>query len=442
MYKILVIEDDKVLNKTMCEFLNKFNYKTFCVHRGFEGLEMAKNERPDLVLLDLRLPDVNGMDLIEKIKKYTDEVIIITAHGDISDAVKATKLGVYNFLEKPVDLKLLMSEINRATETINLKREIKKLKEKLNEFPEFIGKSLVIEDIKDKINLIANKNIPVLITGESGTGKDIVAQYIHRISGRDKFISVNCGAIPHDLFESELFGYEKGAFTGAEKEKPGKFELAHGGTLFLDEIGELPKNMQVKLLRVLETKEVERIGSTKPIKVDVRIIAATNRDLSKMIDEGNFREDLYFRLSVFQINIPPLKEHKEDIPLLVKYFIHKANEEFNTQIKGINPDVLDIFMKYSWPGNIRELKNIVYSMIAISNSDILDKSLLPENLKEDENFEYIKLPLGLALDEVEKRYIYKTLEYNNFNKTQSAKILGITKMTLFSKLKKWGDLNE
>ncbi|SHF14500.1 two-component system, NtrC family, response regulator HydG [Marinitoga hydrogenitolerans DSM 16785] len=437
MSKILVIEDDNILNKTMCEFLNKFNYKTICAMRGLEGLDLAKKELPDLVILDLRLPDVNGMDLIERLKKFTEEIIIITAHGDVADAVKAIKLGVYNFLEKPVDLKVLINEVNRSLETVNLKKEIEKLKQKLNNIPELIGKSRFVEQIKEKINLIANKNIPILITGESGTGKEVVAQAIYKISNSKKFIAVNCGAIPPELFESELFGYEKGAFTGADHSKQGKFELADNGTLFLDEIGELPKNMQVKLLRVLETKEVERIGSTKPKKVNVRIIAATNRNLKKMVDDGEFREDLYFRLSVFQINVEPLRKHREDIPLLVNYFIHKANEEFNTMIKGINPDALDILIKYNWPGNVRELKNVIYSMVAISTSDILDKTLIPENIKESENLEYIKIPLGLQLEEAEKRYIIKTLEFTKNNKTQAANILGITKMTLFSKLKKW-----
>ncbi|WP_129409223.1 sigma-54-dependent transcriptional regulator [Marinitoga lauensis] len=437
MPKILVIEDDKVLNKTMCDFLSKFNYNTICAMRGLEGLDLAKDEIPDVVILDLRLPDVNGMDLIDRLKNYTSEIIIITAHGDIADAVKATKLGVYNFLEKPVDLKVLINEVNRVLETVNLKKEIRKLREKLNEYPEIIGKSRFIEQIKEKINLIAKKNIPVLITGESGTGKDIIAQSIHKISGRERFVAVNCGAIPPELFESELFGYEKGAFTGAEQSKPGKFEMANNGTLFLDEIGELPKNMQVKLLRVLENKEVERIGATKTKKINVRIIAATNRNLKEMVEKGEFREDLYFRLSVFQINVEPLRNHKEDIPQLVNFFIHEANEEFGTNIKGINPDALELLLKHSWPGNVRELKNVIYSMVAIATKDILDKTIIPENIKESEGLEYIKIPLGLTLEEIEKRYILKTLEFTENNKTQAANILGIAKMTLFSKLKKW-----
>ncbi|NUV00374.1 hypothetical protein XO12_09830 [Marinitoga sp. 1154] len=436
MFKILIIEDDKILNKTMCDFLSKFDYKTICAMRGLEGLDMAKSEIPDLIILDLFLPDINGMDLIDRLKKYTEEIIVITAHGDIGDAVKAMKLGVYNFLEKPVDLKVLINEVNRALETIKLKKEIKELKDRLNEYPELIGKSRFIEQIKNKINLIAEKNIPVLITGESGTGKDIIAQIIHKTSNRKKFVAVNCGAIPPELFESELFGYEKGAFTGAEQEKPGKFELAHNGTLFLDEIGELPKNMQVKLLRVLENKEVERIGSTKSKKINVRIIAATNSNLKKMVENGEFREDLYFRLSVFQIEVEPLRNHKEDIPLLVNYFIHKANEEFGTKIKGINPDALEILKKHIWVGNVRELKNVIYSMVAVATKDILDKSFIPENIKNSEDIEYVKIPIGLRLEEVEKRYIQKTLEFTNNNKTQAANILGISKMTLFSKLKK------
>lgn len=439
MHKILVIEDDKVLNKMMCDFLNKFNYNTLCSLRGLDGLNIAKNESPDLIILDLRLPDINGMELIDELKKFTYEIIIITAHGDIADAVKATKLGVYNFLEKPVDLKTLINEVNRALETIRLKKEIEDLKNKLKESPEIIGKSNHIKKIKEKVFLIAKKNIPVLITGESGTGKDIIAQYIHKLSNRQKFVAINCGAIPPDLFESELFGYEKGAFTGAEQAKPGKFELANNGTLFLDEIGELPKNMQVKLLRVLETKEVERIGSTKPIKVNVRVIAATNRNLKDLIKKNLFREDLFFRLSVFQIEIEPLRNHAEDIPLLINYFIDKANEEFGTNVKGINPDAMDILLKYNWPGNVRELKNVIYSMVAISLDDILNKYMIPDNIKSFENKsnDIVSIPLGLSLEDVEKKYILKTLEFTKNNKTQAANILGISKMTLFSKLKKW-----
>ncbi|AEX85733.1 hypothetical protein XO10_06555 [Marinitoga sp. 1135] len=437
MPEVLIIEDDKVLNETMCDFLKNFKYNIFCAYTGSEGLNIAKEKLPDVVILDLRLPDTNGMEIIEELKKYVEEIIIITAHGDISDAVKATKLGVYNFLEKPVDLKLLLSELNRAFETVNLKKEIKKLKEQLQKSGLLIGKSKFIERLKEKIGMIAEKNIPVLITGESGTGKEVIARAIHEASNRKNFVAVNCGAIPQELFESELFGYEKGAFTGAEKGKPGKFEIADGGTLFLDEIGELPKNMQVKLLRVLETKEVERIGSTTPKKVDVRIIAATNRDLKTLVNEGQFREDLYFRLSVFNIEAKPLRERIEDIPLLVNYFVDMANEEFGTNIKGVNPDVIEIFQKYYWPGNIRELKNVIYSMIAIATEDILNKSLLPEKLLESFVDEKIELPLGLTIEEVEKRYTLKTLNWVNNNKSRAAKILGITKMTLFSKLKKW-----
>ncbi|BBE31319.1 acetoacetate metabolism regulatory protein AtoC [Tepiditoga spiralis] len=435
MRKILIVEDDISIGSMLKKFIESKDIEVEIAENGMKAKHISKKFFPDIILLDLKLPDIYGFDLIGDIKQYTKEIIIITAHGDIDDAVRATKMGVYDFFEKPIDFIKLGTSIENIYKMLDLKEKVENKKKNSNKI---IGNSNAIRSLKLKIKKIAEKNISVLLLGESGTGKEVLARSIHNLSKRKKFVAVNCGAIPEELFESELFGYEKGSFTGADTAKPGKIEMADGGTLFLDEIGDLPKNMQVKLLRVLETKEVERIGSTKSKKVDIRIIAATNRKFDEMIKNGQFRDDLFFRISVIELIIPPLRERKEDIPELANYFVMNANEDLETNVKEISKEVLDSLVNYEWPGNIRELRNIIYAMVALSDGNILTCDMLPVKLKNiNKNKEFLKIPLGLNLEEVEKIYIEETLKKIGNNKTQAAKMLGISKVTLFAKLKKW-----
>ena len=435
MKKILIIEDDISIGTMLKKFIESKNIEVEIAENGMKAKHLSKQFFPDITLLDLKLPDIYGFDLIGDIKQYTKEIIIITAHGDIDDAVRATKMGVYDFFEKPIDFIKLGTTIDNIYKMIDLKEKVQSKKKSSNKM---IGSSNSIKSLKLKIKKIAEKNISVLLLGESGTGKEVLARSIHELSKRKKFVAVNCGAIPEELFESELFGYEKGSFTGADNAKPGKIEMADGGTLFLDEIGDLPKSMQVKLLRVLETKEVERIGSTKSKKVDIRIIAATNRKFDEMIKNGQFRDDLFFRISVIELVIPPLRERKDDIPELTNYFVMNANEDLETNVKEISEEVLTALINYEWPGNIRELRNIIYAMVALSDGKVLTWDMLPTKLRSvNKTNEILKIPLGLNLEEVEKIYIKETLKKIGNNKTQAAKMLGISKVTLFAKLKKW-----
>jgi len=426
--KILLVEDDKKISEILFKFLSSQGYTVFLSNNTVSALQISKAEYPDLIILDLKLPDGNGLDILPEIKKYSKEIIVVTAHGGISDVVKAMKYGIFDFIEKPIDLIYLKNTVFNINKFIYEKKSF--------DFKtDFIGESSKVKHLKDKINLIANKNVPVLIKGESGTGKEIVAQMIHEKSRRNKFIALNCGAIPEDLFEAELFGFEKGSFTSADSSKIGKIESADGGTLFLDEIGDMPYNLQVKLLRVLETKEVERIGSNRSKKIDVRIICATNSSLEEIIVKKKFREDLYFRIAVVEFDMPPLRERIGDIKILAQYFLNLFNKEHGLKIKYFSEGVLKVFESYNWPGNVRELKNTIQSLVVLNDKDYIDLSDLPEKFNINNQIEYLEVPLGLTLEEIEKKYIEKTIDYFDNNKTKAAKILNISKTTLFSKIK-------
>ncbi len=438
MAEILVVEDDTSLNRLICKALEMEGHTTNGVKSLKEARKAFENSCYDLTILDLMLPDGNGLDIIEE-AVVKSEVIVISAHGDINTAVKAVQLGAFNFIPKPFELASLTTEVERALESKALKLENLSLK-----LPtKLVGESAAMRKLRDVINTVASKNVTVLIQGESGSGKEVVAKSIWKLSDRanEPFVAVNCGAIPEELFESELFGYEKGAFTGAMKSKAGKVELANGGILFLDEIGELPKAVQVKLLRILETSEVERLGGTQPKRVNVRVLSATNRNLEEAVKKNEFREDLYYRINVVKIDVPPLRERKEDIPMLVEHFTKLFSKQLNVKAKPFSQEALSALKEYDFPGNVRELQNIVRSALVFSNEGEIKVGDLPIQL-DNPSREYVKVPIGISLEEAEKLVIESTLKKFGDNKTKTAKILGIGLSTLHMKLKQWGIKSE
>ncbi len=438
MAEILVVEDDSSLNRLICKALEMEGHNV----NGVKSLKEARQEFEsfcyDLTILDLMLPDGNGIDIIEELVKKT-EVIVISAHGDINTAVKAVQLGAFNFIPKPFELASLTTEVERALESRALKRENMSLKLPMN----LVGESAVMRKLRDMITTIASKNVTVLIQGESGSGKEVVARSIWQLSDRvnGPFVAVNCGAIPEELFESELFGYEKGAFTGAMKSKAGKLELADTGVLFLDEIGELPKSVQVKLLRVLENSEVERLGGVKSKKVNVRIISATNKNLEEAVKKGEFREDLYYRINVVRIEVPPLRKRKEDIPILVEHFSKLFSKQLNVNFKPFDRKAMELLKNYDFPGNVRELQNVVRSALVFSKGKEITLEDLPIQVREKTQ-EYVEIPLGCSLEEAERILVESTLKKYGGNKTQTAKVLGIGLSTLHMKLNQWGMKSE
>ncbi|RKX54674.1 MAG: sigma-54-dependent Fis family transcriptional regulator [Thermotoga sp.] len=439
--KILVVEDDQSMNYLLRMALKEEGYEVNGAFSLRESYEEISSEVYDVILLDLKLPDGNGMELIDEMSKSVVDtrIIVLTAHGTINTAVEAVKKGAYNFITKPFEMEKLLIEIKRAIETINLLRENADLKSLTSESLDWIvGESDTIKEVKEKIRTVSSLDIEVLITGESGTGKELVAHAIHYLSPRKKkpFIAINCGAIPEDLMESELFGYEKGAFTGAISSKPGKFELANDGTLFLDEIGELPKNAQVKLLRVLEDHKVERVGSTRSRDVDVRIISATNRNLEEEMKKGTFRDDLYYRIKVFTIEMPPLRERKEDIPLLLNYFLNRYSAELGKDVRKVSPEVARVFQTYDFPGNIRELQNILKSAIVSCQTDTISPGDLPRGLDKGKTMD-IDVPVGLPLREIEKAVIIKTLKHFKGDKAKTARALNMSLSSLYNKINQW-----
>ncbi len=432
MARILVVEDDASLNKLICKSLELEDHEVEGVKTKKDAMKMIEEDF-DLVILDLMLPDGNGMEMIDELIKKS-AVIVISAHADINVAIKAVQLGAFNFIPKPFELANLTIEVNRALESRALKLENISLK-----LPtKIMGESSAVRRMRDMIEMIASRDVTVLITGESGTGKELVARSIWEMSLRSKgpFVAVNCGAIPQDLFESELFGYEKGAFTGATTSKPGKFEMADDGVIFLDEIGELPKNVQVKLLRVLENSEIERLGGVSTHQVNVRVISATNRSLEEEVKNDSFRNDLYYRINVVKIDIPPLRERKEDIPLLIDHFARIYSKQMGIIYRPFSQKAIDLLTEYPFPGNVRELQNIVRSALIFGKEKEIGVEDLFDQLKNVEK-NYIKVQIGESLEASEKRIIEATLNYFNDNKTQAAKSLGISLSTLHNKLNQW-----
>jgi DNA-binding NtrC family response regulator len=403
-------------------------------------------ERPyGLVLLDLKMPGLDGMDLLRRIKEKSPdtEVIVMTAYGSVETAVEAMKTGAYDYLSKPIDKERFPILIEKCLERQRLVSENRLLREHLtvkSRFEQMIGQSLPMKRIYEMVDLVAGSNVTILLIGESGTGKELVSRAIHQRSPRSRgpFITINCGALPESLYESEMFGYDKGAFTGAAATKLGRFELADGGTLFLDEIGELNLKNQVDFLRVLETREFRRLGGTKLVKVDLRVIAATNRNLQKAVEDGEFREDLYYRLNVIPISIPPLRDRKEDIPILMETFLKEFTELHRRKIKEVSPDAIKRLIHYSWPGNVRELKNVIERLVVTIQGNLIAVEDLPSEIQTGRAEEKtMAIPLGLTLKEIEERVIQRTLNEMTPHREKAAKLLGISPRALQYKIKSY-----
>jgi DNA-binding NtrC family response regulator len=452
-FKILVIDDEPILRESLAVALNTAGYEVMTSRTGEEGLELFARENPDLVLLDHWLPGINGDAVLGKIKEGKPEtpVIIMTAQGSIELAVNLMKMGAFDFLVKPFDLEQLETLVQKGLERVRLKKEVEWLRAQYQEkfrSGGFIGVSQKMKELLGlAVELAWSSDTTVLIEGETGTGKELLAEYIHFLSPRSPFpfLPVNCGAIPKDLFESELFGYEKGAFTGAvEKGKVGQFEAAEKGTLFLDEVGELSPSAQVKILRVLEEKEYFKVGGIEKKKADVRIIAATNKILESEVKKGNFRDDLYFRLNVVKLSIPPLRDRREDILPLFRFFVDRYNAQFKKGFIQISREAEEKILTYPWPGNIRELRNAVERVVLLEKGEVIlgkHLSFLGEkegSQRERGHFKPSIPPGGIVLDDVEKAYITEALKMKKGNKIQAAKILGISRSALLYRMGKYG----
>jgi DNA-binding NtrC family response regulator len=449
--QIMIVEDDASVRKMLEMLLNTSGYHTVSLGEGEEALRMAKKTPFHLYLIDHHLPGISGIDLLKEIRKIDSEAVVImmTAFGTIESAVDALKAGAYDYLPKPFQIDLVLALVKKALEYYRLKHENLILQKSVQEkyrFENIVGNSIPMQKVFEMIEKVSDSDSTVLLQGESGTGKEVIAKTIHFNSPRkDKpLIPINCGAIPEALLESELFGHEKGAFTGAVSSRLGRFELAHGGTLFLDEISELPLPLQVKLLRVLQEREFERVGGTRSIHVDVRIIAATNQDLEEAVIEKKFRKDLFYRLNVIPINVPALREHKEDIPLLIDHFLSKFNSRKGRAIQGLNPEALRILMAYSWPGNIRELENLMERMItlrhegAISTEDIPEKYLRTETSPASSLFQFPDEGINFTkvVTEFEVHLLNQALVKSKGVKNRAAQLLQLNRTTLVERLKR------
>ncbi|MGC7870743.1 sigma-54-dependent transcriptional regulator [Desulfosporosinus sp. SYSU MS00001] len=442
--KILVIDDEERMCWALERALNHEGYQVMTATRGLEGIQLAQESEPSLVILDLKMPDLDGIEVLKELKSLHPNVpvIMITAHGTIDTAIEAMKIGALDYITKPFKLEKIKVQVQQALHLSNLENQVDFLRQELGrQYGKLIGQSEPMKEVSLLIRQVAKTGTTVLITGESGTGKEVAALEIHKASNRfDKpFVAVNCAALPEHLLESELFGHEKGAFTGAASRKKGRFEIADKGTILLDEIGEMPINMQVTLLRVLQERCFQRVGGTETIHVDVRVIATTNRDLAAAITTGTFREDLYYRLNVMGIVMPPLRSRKEDIPLLVNHFLEKFDP---TKSKKISSEAMKTLTQYNWPGNVRELQNVIErALIVCQGSEIQSVHFPKELLKHLEESPTPEIQLsesGFSLGELEKHLIIKALEKHNYNQTKVAKYLGITRPTLLYRLQKYG----
>jgi DNA-binding NtrC family response regulator len=444
---VLVVDDDPGLRDSFRVILED-DYEVLDVPDGLGALEILRSCQVDLVLLDIRLPEMDGIEVLERIKNLDEqvEVILVTAVKTVRTAVAAMKLGAFDYLTKPFDEEELLALIPRALERRALEREVVFLRSELaraRDFDQLVGQHAEMQRLYQVIAHVARTTSTVLITGESGTGKELIAQAIHRQGPRrDKpFVPVNLPALSETLMESEVFGHERGAFTGAYQRKLGKFELANGGTLFLDEIGALKPELQAKLLRVLQEREVERVGGTRTIKVDVRVIAATNVDLKKAVSDQRFREDLYYRLNVLPIHVPPLRERREDVPLLAEHFIRKYNREFKKHVERLAPDALAALERYAWPGNVREFQNVIERLVTLVDGPVIESNDLPLELALGDNKARTAAADGVSLkktcEEFERQMVLRVLERVRWNQSEAARLLGLHRNTLKLKLAKW-----
>ncbi|NLJ45737.1 MAG: sigma-54-dependent Fis family transcriptional regulator [Treponema sp.] len=444
-FTVLVADDERNIREGLAEALRLEGYEVALAADGEEALRAVENGRVDLVVTDLCMPKVSGNEVLKRVAgSYPGiPVIILTGHGTIEDAVDSMRIGAFDFITKPVNLDHLSLLVRRALESRELERQNQELQREIESqkrISSIIGRSPEMKRIFDLIRRVAPTKASVLITGESGVGKELIADALHNLSPRaDKpFIKVHCAALAESLLESELFGHEKGAFTGATGRKRGRFELAHEGTLFLDEIGEINQNVQIKILRVLQERKFERVGGEETLEVDVRVIAATNRDLKAEIEKGTFREDLYYRLNVVNIHVPPLRERKDDIPLLAGAFLREFSEENGKSLEGFDPKVRAAFFAYSWPGNVRELRNCVESAVVLARGSVVSLEDLPPGIREAQEDDTVRIPSGSTLAEAEKILIRETLAAQGGNKSRTAEILGIGRKTLYQKLQEYG----
>jgi two-component system response regulator HydG len=490
MHKVLVVDDDKVLQQSVKQALEYHHFSVDVADNGKEAVNRVYGQKYDLVVMDVNMPEMDGIQALTEIKKHdpTAIVLILTAYSNVTDAVKAVKEGAYNYLEKPISSENLVALIKRAlkarsmVETVGFSSPTLSIGETSTSKDKFVGESNAMKKVFDVISKLAKVNTPVLIRGESGTGKELVAKAIHYNSPRkdEKFVTINCGAISENLIESELFGHEKGAFTGADQRKIGKFQFAEGGTIFLDEIGDISAAMQVKLLRILQEKTFMPVGSNREIKVDVRIIAASHKPFEEMIKEGTFREDLFYRLNVLPVYLPPLRERKSDIPHLVNHYISYFNNVHNLRVKGAEPEAMEVLSNYFWPGNIRELRNIIEHCFIMEASDMIHVHSLPsivfKDKKQAENKEHAtedsvidlediqnsvldnvaprpgnevqfsfgtkldaggKLDFAIAKDQFEREFIVQALKINKGRINQTALNANIPKKTLLRKIEKY-----
>jgi len=444
--KVLIVDDERNTREGLARALRR-HYDIHLAESGMSALKLLEETPVDAVLTDLRMPGMDGLTLVRRIlaREPQPVCVLLTAYGNVETAVEAIKNGAYDFMTKPVNLDRLDVVLKRALETRKLADTNRQLRQQLNEkfgMENIIGQSAPMQAVFDTIRLVAPSRATVLIQGESGTGKELVAHALHTLSPREQnpFIAVHCAALPDTLLESELFGHERGAFTGATEARKGRFELADGGTLFLDEIGEIPPSTQVKLLRVLEERRFERIGGTESIDVDTRLVAATNRDLRQMAEDGDFREDLFFRLNVVQITLPPLRERRDDIPLLLNNYFQQFCTENNRQLEGFTPDALDALIHYRWPGNIRELRNLVERMVVLTRGDKITLRDVPGEVRDNGASRRTPAPLAgtVSMEQAEKRMIEQALADHDGNRTLAAKQLGISRRTLHRKLNEFG----
>ena len=444
--QILVVDDEERIRQSLNGILKDEGFEVVESKDGVQALKQLENDPPDLVLLDIWMPGMDGMEVLERMKGQIPNlpVIMISGHGNIELAVKAVKLGAYDFIEKPLSLEKVLLAVNNALLFSKLEQENRALRQEVERKYEIVGNSAEVQKLKEQIKIVAPTNGWVLINGENGTGKELIARAIHRLSlrGEKSFVEVNCAAIPEELIESELFGHEKGSFTGALTKKRGKFDLAHEGTLFLDEIADMSLKTQAKILRILQEQKFERVGGTEMIYVDVRVIAATNRDLMEEIQKGKFREDLFYRLNVIPLTAPPLRERRSDIPLLVEYFIEGFCLENNKEKKKISPEAMELLTGYAWPGNVRELKNLVERMVIMSRGPVIEEKDVPDPVREQPKapLEFSFFDFDLLRDarrEFEKRFIMKKLSENDENISKTAEMIGIERSNLHRKIKSY-----
>ena len=455
MNKVLIVDDEPKICSILSVLLTKNKYEVQVANSGEAGVDMYVEFQPAVVLLDLKMPGIDGMEVMEVLTKQFDadcKIIIMTAHGEIRSAVEAMKKGAFDYLQKPFDNDELLALISRAVEMVELKRRVKQLEDQLEEaygFENIVGISDKMKSTFALMRKFAATDGTVLVSGESGTGKELIIRAIHQASERKSgpFVVVNCGAIPSNLIESEFFGHEAGSFTDAKGLRRGKFEAANGGTLFLDEIGDLPLEAQTKLLRVIEEGTFSRIGSNEPLAVDVRVMAATNQNLATMVKEGKFRDDLYWRLNVLSLNVCPLRERKEDIPLLIEHFLEKYSTPRAIGQPNLSDKAIELLMAYEWPGNVRELQNCIYSAMTVAGGSAIEPADLPRRIHFDSKQPYVTVVSGHvplaeiaaeATEKAEKEAINKALLETDGNREKAAELLGIGRKTLYRKLRQYG----